>query len=107
WSAAANPNQFERKTMDATTLERTINEAWEARDGVTPQTGGALREAVNAALAGLDEGRFRVAEKQGGEWVTNQWLKKAVLLSFRLNEMRAIPGGPGEDTPWWDKVESK
>ena len=93
--------------MDATSLQRVIDQAWEARDTVNTGTRGEVRDAIEAALAGLDAGGFRVAEKQGGQWHANQWLKKAVLLSFRLKDMRPIPGGPGEDTPWWDKVESK
>ena len=84
-----------------------IDDAWEGRDAISPSTAGSQRDAVEEALTGLDEGRFRVAEKTDGEWVVKQWLKKAVLLSFRLNDMAAIPGGPGGDTPWWDKVPSK
>jgi 2,3,4,5-tetrahydropyridine-2-carboxylate N-succinyltransferase len=88
-------------------LEATIDAAWEARDTITPATTGAVREAVAAALEALDGGRLRVAEKRDGVWHVHQWLKKAVLLSFRLHDMTAIPGGPGEATPWWDKVPSK
>ena len=65
-----------------------------------------LRGAVETAINLLDEGKLRVAEKINGEWVTHQWLKKAVLLSFRLNDMSVIKGGPGAAT-WWDKVPSK
>ena len=73
-----------------------------------PQTKGDLRDAVGAALDALDSGALRVAEKHDGEWHVNQWLKKAVLLSFRLTDTVAIPGGPGgNDTRWYDKVESK
>ena len=89
------------------TLQRTIDAAWEARAQVSPATKGEVREAVEAAFAGLDNGTYRVAEQVEGRWHTNQWLKKAVLLSFRLNDMTTIPGGPGADTPWWDKVPSK
>lgn len=88
-------------------LISTIEDAWEARDSISPATSGSQREAVEEALTGLDEGRFRVAEKRDGAWGVNQWLKKAVLLSFRLNDMETIPGGPGRETPWWDKVPSK
>ncbi len=88
-------------------LQRTIDAAWEARDQVSPATKGEVREAVEAAFTGLDSGTYRVAEQVEGRWHTNQWLKKAVLLSFRLNDMTTIPGGPGADTPWWDKVPSK
>lgn len=88
-------------------LEKTINEAFEARDKVGPKTKGAVRKAVDTALDLLDSGTARVAERQAdGNWQVNQWLKKAVLLSFRLNDMSAIPGGPG-GAKWWDKVDSK
>ncbi len=88
-------------------LAKTIDAAWEARDKVTLTTKGEVRDAVEAALALLDEGKARVAEKGAdGNWTVNQWLKKAVLLSFRLNDMSAIPGGPG-GSHWWDKVPSK
>ena len=87
-------------------LATTIDEAFEARAGVTSTTGGAVREAVETALELLDTGRARVAEKAtDGTWQVNQWLKKAVLLSFRLND-NAIIAGPG-GTNWWDKVPSK
>jgi 2,3,4,5-tetrahydropyridine-2-carboxylate N-succinyltransferase len=93
--------------MDANNIEAAIDAAWEAREDITPQTTGAVREAVEAALAGLDSGEQRVAEKTGAGWTVNQWLKKAVLLSFRLNETQIIAGGPGEGTLWYDKVPSK
>jgi len=87
-------------------LAQTIDAAFEARDTVNAQTQGAVRAAVNAALALLDSGKARVAEKQAdGSWAVNQWLKKAVLLSFRLND-NAVIQGPG-GTNWWDKVPSK
>src|SRR6186997_360133 len=92
-------------TATAADLQLTIEEAWERRDSIDP-TDGALKEAVEAAILRLDSGEDRVAEKVDGEWRVNQWLKKAVLLSFRLNPMEAIPGGPG-GAPWWDKVPSK
>ena len=95
-----------------TDLETTINQAWEDRDQVSTSTKGAVREAVMQALNMLDNGSARVAEqKTQGEWVVNQWLKKAVLLSFRLNDMDVIPSGtdyPGHGmATWWDKVPSK
>jgi len=93
--------------MSTEQLKGIIEGAWEAREDVTLETGGEIRDAVNAALAGLDDGTYRVAEKGSGDWEVHQWLKKAVLLSFRLNDMTAIPGGPGENTNWWDKVPSK
>jgi 2,3,4,5-tetrahydropyridine-2,6-dicarboxylate N-succinyltransferase len=87
-------------------LKRAIEQAWEQRDSIGPQTSGESRQAVEAALAALDSGEARIAEKLGGAWVVHQWLKKAVLLSFRLNPMEAISGGPGGGR-WWDKVPSK
>lgn len=89
-----------------TDLKSTIEAAWDARDTISTATEGTVREAVEAAILQLDSGEARVAEKVDGEWQVNQWLKKAVLLSFRLNPMTAIPGGPG-GAPWWDKVDSK
>ena len=87
-------------------IENTINAAWERRDEIGFDTKGPVRDAVATALDALDSGRARVAEKHGDEWIVNQWLKKAVLLSFLLNDMAPITGGPG-DAPWWDKVPSK
>ena len=88
-------------------LASTIDDAFEVRDKIGPKTKGAVRKAVNAALELLDSGRARVAERKAdGHWQVNQWLKKAVLLSFRLNDLSVIPGGPGKGA-WWDKVESK
>jgi 2,3,4,5-tetrahydropyridine-2-carboxylate N-succinyltransferase len=88
-------------------LASTIDDAFEARDKIGPKTKGAVRKAVNAALELLDSGEARVAERKAdGHWQVNQWLKKAVLLSFRLNDMSVIPGGPGK-AAWWDKVDSK
>jgi 2,3,4,5-tetrahydropyridine-2-carboxylate N-succinyltransferase len=87
-------------------LSQAIDAAWEDRANVNASTKGAVREAVEEALRQLDSGKARVAEKQGSEWQVHQWLKKAVLLSFRLNDMTVIPGGPGRSV-WWDKVPSK
>ena len=88
-------------------LAKTIDDAFEGRDKIGPKTKGAVRKAVTTALDLLDTGKTRVAEKQAdGTWHVNQWLKKAVLLSFRLNDMSVIQGGPGKSV-WWDKVESK
>jgi 2,3,4,5-tetrahydropyridine-2-carboxylate N-succinyltransferase len=88
-------------------LASIIDEAFEGRDRIGPKTRGAVRKAVNAALELLDSGKMRVAERTpGGQWHVNQWLKKAVLLSFRLNDMSVIRGGPGKAV-WWDKVDSK
>ena len=92
---------------DLASLEQTIEKAFEERDGISTSTGGAVREAIDTALGLLDRGEARVAERQqDGTWIVNQWLKKAVLLSFRINPMDVIKGGPG-DSVWWDKVPSK
>jgi 2,3,4,5-tetrahydropyridine-2-carboxylate N-succinyltransferase len=87
-------------------LQAIIEKAWDERDAITIGTGGEVRAAVVEALNLLDSGARRVAEKVDGNWQVNQWLKKAVLLSFRLNDMETIPGGPG-GAHWWDKVPSK
>ena len=87
-------------------LSTAINAAWEKRDQLGVATKGEQREAVEAALEGLDSGSLRVAEKIDGQWKVYEWLKKAVLLSFRLNDMKLITGAPGEAV-WWDKVDSK
>jgi 2,3,4,5-tetrahydropyridine-2-carboxylate N-succinyltransferase len=88
-------------------LAKTIDDAFEKRNDVTTSTKGAVRDAVESALELMDKGEARVAERgSDGKWQVNQWLKKAVLLSFRLNDMAPIPGGPGGST-WWDKVPSK
>jgi 2,3,4,5-tetrahydropyridine-2-carboxylate N-succinyltransferase len=93
--------------MSTADLARTIDDAFDKRDGITPATKGEVRDAVEAALGLLDSGKARVAERQAdGVWRVNQWLKKAVLLSFRLNDMTTIGGGPGKAS-WWDKVPSK
>src|ERR1700753_1025757 len=93
--------------MSLASLETTVNAAFDARDGVSATTKGEVREAVDHALELLDKGEARVAERESsGKWKVNQWLKKAVLLSFRLNDMSVIPGGPGKAS-WWDKVPSK
>jgi 2,3,4,5-tetrahydropyridine-2-carboxylate N-succinyltransferase len=97
--------------MSHAELEKTIEAAFEDRANVNADTQGAVREAVDEALGLLDSGKLRVAQKIAGKagpeaWQVNQWLKKAVLLSFRLNDMWAISGGPGGGT-WWDKVPSK
>jgi 2,3,4,5-tetrahydropyridine-2-carboxylate N-succinyltransferase len=93
--------------MSTQGLAATIDAAFEDRANVGPSTKGAVREAVEAALDLLDRGEARVAERQPDRsWKVNQWLKKAVLLSFRLNDMQPMPGGPGGST-WWDKVPTK
>ena len=87
-------------------LQAVIEAAWETREQLGFDTQGEVRDAVDAALDALDSGEARVAQKIGGEWVVKQWLKKAVLLSFVLNDMAAVAGGPG-GANWWDKVPSK
>ena len=93
--------------MSQAGLEKTITNAFVARDKIGASSKGEVREAVEAALELLDRGEARVAERQpDGKWKVNEWLKQAVLLSFRLNDMSLIPGGPGQAS-WWDKVPSK
>ena len=87
-------------------LEPLIDRLWDNRDSIDPNGDPELRRAVGQALGMLDGGHARVAEERDGQWVVNQWLKKAVLLSFRLNPMEPISGGPG-GAHWWDKVPSK
>jgi 2,3,4,5-tetrahydropyridine-2-carboxylate N-succinyltransferase len=90
----------------STDLQPVIDRAWEEREGVGVNTMGEIRQAVDAAISALDRGEARIAEKRAGNWTVHQWLKKAVLLSFRLNPMEAITGAPG-GAHWWDKVPSK
>ena len=97
--------------MPSTQLQKIIETAFEDRANISPQTKGEVRDAVDTALNLLDAGKLRVAERTAGAsgpkaWRVNQWLKKAVLLSFRLNDMGLIAGGPGGSF-WWDKVPSK
>ncbi|MBX6322800.1 MAG: 2,3,4,5-tetrahydropyridine-2,6-dicarboxylate N-succinyltransferase [Rhodospirillaceae bacterium] len=102
--------------MDTAELQAVIDEAWERRDTLTPATRGRVRDAVERALDGLDGGALRVAEKRDGCWHVNQWLKKAVLLSFRLTDWAGGAGGGGLGgagagadgrAAWFDKVPSK
>ncbi len=93
--------------MTDSDLQKIIDDAWEQRDSVGLDSAPALHAAVDAALDGLDSGRLRVARKIDGAWHVNQWLKKAVLLSFRLKPTAPIPGAPGVAAPWYDKVASK
>lgn len=87
-------------------LETAIEAAWEARADIDATTSGFVREAVEETLAQLDSGALRVAERRGTDWHVNQWAKKAVLLSFRLNDMEEMSGGP-QGSNWWDKVPTK
>lgn len=91
---------------DHAALIATLDAAWEDRANVSLTTQGEIRQAVDQALALIDSGAARVAEPSGDSWKVNQWLKKAVLLSFRLNDNALIEGGPG-GAHWWDKVPSK
>ena len=93
--------------MATQNLQPIIDAAWDQRETVSPGTKGEMRDAIETALDLLDRGQVRVAEKEAGVWHVHQWLKKAVLLSFRLYDMSPIPGGPGPNTPWFDKVSSK
>ncbi len=93
--------------MPNSQLETAIEAAWEDRDSISPATTGEVREAIEDTLTALDSGKLRVAEpREGGAWHVNQWAKKAVLLSFRLNDMEMIEGSNG-NASWWDKVPSK
>ena len=98
--------------MNQEKLEQVINDAWEIKDDIKTNTTGQIAEAIEGALQGLDDGSFRVAEKsKQGKWIVNQWLKKAVLLSFRIYDNTSISGGPTDptrgETPWYDKVSPK
>ncbi len=97
--------------MTVTALEAAVEAAWEARADLSPATRGEQRDAIETALAELDAGRLRVAEKVDGAWRVNQWLKKAVLLAFRVNDFRVMPGGADDPQAgmhaWWDKVALK
>ena len=93
--------------MENKELENVIETSWESRDEINEKTVGRTKEAIEQTLNLLGNGTLRVAEKKAsGEWVVNQWTKKAVLLSFRLREMELQTGGPQNST-WWDKVDSK
>src|SRR6056297_323229 len=92
--------------MSNAQLEQAIEAAWEARDTITPSTGGETREAIETTLDALDSGKLRVAERQdNGDWHVNQWAKKAVLLGFRIKDMEIQDGGP-QGGGWWDKGDS-
>ncbi len=91
---------------DTAALQAAVEAAWEIRDTLSPASRGEARDAVEAAIDGLDRGALRVAEKQDGAWIVHQWLKKAVLLSFRLFDNTIVAGGP-DGAAWWDKVAPK
>lgn len=93
--------------MPASPLEPIINAAWENRASLSPATRGEARDAIKTAILALDSGEMRVAERgKDGTWTVNQWLKKAVLLGFRIRDNQIISGGP-EGSEWWDKVPTK
>jgi len=93
--------------MSNTVLEKAIEAAWEIREDINPSTTGEMREAIEATLSSLDNGGLRVAERSNnGDWVVNEWAKKAVLLGFRLKDMEIHDGGP-QSSGWWDKVDNK
>ncbi|GBD47157.1 2,3,4,5-tetrahydropyridine-2,6-dicarboxylate N-succinyltransferase [Methylopila sp. Yamaguchi] len=105
------PNPFqpfsaEPHPMSHADIANVIDDAWERRAEIGASTKGPVREAVEQALAAMDRGDLRIAVPENGAWTVHQWVKKAVLLSFRLNDMERIPGGPG-GAAWWDKVPSK
>jgi 2,3,4,5-tetrahydropyridine-2-carboxylate N-succinyltransferase len=87
-------------------LKSFIDGAFDHASEITPDSKGVVRDAVEEVLTLLDKGELRVAEKVGAEWIVHQWVKKAILLSFRLNDPHRIDGGP-DDSPWWDKVPIK
>ena len=87
-------------------IESVIDSAWQHQENIDASTQGEVRTAVEEALSNLDDGTLRVAEKIADRWLVNEWLKKAVLLSFRLNSFQKMAGGP-ENTSWWDKVTPK
>ena len=99
--------QLREDKMTISDLQKSIEIAWNDRENINVNTEGPARQAVESALELLDQGKLRVAEKLEKDWVVNEWLKKAVLLSFSLNDMDTIAGGPGNNTSWWDKVPSK
>ncbi|TSD90422.1 2,3,4,5-tetrahydropyridine-2,6-dicarboxylate N-succinyltransferase [Mycobacterium sp. KBS0706] len=92
--------------MTDTALKTAIEQAWADRDSLTPATTGPARDAIEAALEGLDSGTLRVAEKVDGQWQAHQWLKMAVLLSFRITDSKLVAGGP-DGAVWYDKVAPK
>ncbi len=92
--------------MNIQALQERVESVWNARDEISVTTQGDQRDAIEETLNLLDSGAVRVAEKVDGNWVVNEWCKKAVLLSFRLNDMSLQTGGP-DGAVWWDKVPSK
>ena len=92
--------------MNTTQLETAINAAWDDRTSLSPDTKGEARDAIEAAIMGLDSGKLRVASCENNDWTVHQWLKKAVLLGFRIHPNALMSGGPA-DGNFFDKVPSK
>jgi len=92
--------------MPTSKLEKEINAIWKIRDSLSPKSGKRIINTVDKTIGLIDEGKIRVAEKTKNKWKVNEWIKKAILLSFRVNEQKVISNGPGSSS-WWDKVPSK
>ena len=90
--------------MELNNIEKIINESWENRDNINTDSDLKIIDAINQTLKLVDLGTIRVAEKKGSDWVVHQWIKKAILLSFKTNEMQTLAG---PYATWWDKVKGK
>ncbi len=90
--------------MNINSFEKIINEAWNNKNKVNSKSSRKLINAIHKTIESLDSGKTRVAEKKNGEWIVNQWIKKAILLSFRINKMKV---SKGPYAAWYDKVEGK
>ena len=92
--------------MPISKLEKEINEIWKKRDTLSSKSNKKITDTIDKTINLIDTGKIRVAEKTKNKWKVNEWIKKAILLSFRVNEQKVISGGPGSCS-WWDKVPSK
>ena len=92
--------------MPTSKLEKEINVIWEIRDSLSPKSSKRIINTIDKTISLIDDGKIRVAEKTKNKWKVNEWIKKAILLSFRVNEQKVISNGPGSSY-WWDKVPSK
>ena len=92
--------------MKVIKLEKEINNLWDKRDKLTPRSNKKIIKPITDTIQLIDDGNIRVAEKKSNKWKVNEWIKKAILLSFRVNEQELISNGPGK-SKWWDKVPSK
>ena len=90
--------------MELNNIEKIINNSWEQRDKITTDSDLEILDAIKQTIKLVDSGKIRVAEKKGSEWVVHQWIKKAILLSFKTNEMQTLAG---PYATWWDKVKGK